>query len=173
MRKNIFLLVTCTLIITIPTISAISIPEIQNIKNEKIELNHNIADNEVPRWADGTFTGKWGLREYSLIFDMVELEIGNISGYYGKFIGSIKVFKGKFYPTWNESRITNISGIYTNSVIFGQIGDIDIDSNEYNIESNETSYIGIGSQNTTNYNWRIMSKTGPTFYIKGVFSKFE
>jgi hypothetical protein len=156
-----------------PAISAISIPKFQKLKKEIFEINNVLKEDNIPRWADGTFTGKWGLREYSLIFGMVEFEIGNISGFYGKFIGSIKIFKGKFYPAWNESKIINISGIYAYSVLFGQIGDIDIESNEYDIETNETSYVGIGSQNITDYNWRIMSKTGPTFYIKGVFSKFD
>ena len=106
-----------------------------------------------------------------LLFGMIKIELGNISGYYGKFFGPLRVIKGEFYPHWNHTKITNIVGICSDKVIFGEIGEVDL-KDVYDVETNETNFVGIGDKNETNFDWRIMGREGPTFYMKGTFSKF-
>jgi len=43
---------------------------------------------------------------------------------------------------------------------------------DYEGTVNETIYVGIGSVNETNFNWRLMGLEGPTFYMEGTFEKF-
>jgi len=170
MNKKIIIVMLLITVLLLPTISAIELPNPKNNAN-----GNNIISNTkgVPVWADGPLNGTWGLREYSILFGMIEIPIGNITGHYKNFIGPIKYFKGSFYPYSNHSKITNISGVFFGSVVFGKIGDVDVDQEGYNFESNETNYVGIGSFNETNYDWRIISRTGPAFYIKGDLSIFK
>ena len=136
--------------------------------------------NEKPIWAIGNMSGRWGIREYDLLTDiidgdngngMTEYEIGEIQGYYGKIFSKLYIFQCIFYPNNNKSRITNISGLCYGNLIGGRIGDINIDENLYDIELKEANYCGIGDFNETFFNWRLILKTGPTFYINGNFLK--
>lgn len=173
MKKLIIILGVCVLLAGMPAMTAISIPKMKNLKRtlpifEKITAN----EDDAPYWAEGTFNGTWGLREF-LFLRMIEIEIGNISGYYGTLLGPIKVIKGEFYPHWNHSKVTNITGVYFGAVIFGTIGDVDLKIDQYNITTNETNYVGLGDQNETRFDWRIMGRQGPTFYMKATISKLE
>jgi hypothetical protein len=138
-------------------------------------------NSEAPVWAIGTFSGKWGLREYDLLADifdgkngsgMVEYELGELSGYYGKILGKVYVIQGIFYPHDNQSRISNITGICYGHLLGGRIGDIKVNMDMYNIELSEANYGAFGDFNETCFNWRLMLKTGPTFYLTGDFLKF-
>ncbi len=174
MKKILITLGICLLIATMPAMTSLSLPKFKNINKpisilEKVSLN----EEDIPIWADGTINGTWGLREFFLS-NMIEIPIGNISGYYGKLFGQINIFSGKIYPNWNTSLITNITGIYFGPVLFGGIGDINLTVDDiYNINVNETNYVGIGNKNDTDFNWRIMGISGPTFFIKGDFTQFE
>jgi hypothetical protein len=136
--------------------------------------------NEAPIWAIGTISGKWGIREYDLLADifdgdnngMVEFEIGEIHGYYGRIFGKVYIFQGIFYPNSNKSRTSNITGLCYGHLIGGRMGDINIDVDLYNIELSEANYCGIGDFNETFFNWRLLLKSGPTFYINGEFLKY-
>lgn len=163
MKNKLILIGLCFLLSIMPTISSTSY------------------NPDSPLWAVGTFSGKWGLREYDLLTDifdgvngngMIEYEIGEISGHYGKIFGKVYVLQGIFYPYNNQSRISNITGLCYGHLLGGRIGDIDIDIDMYNIELNEANYGAFGDFNETHFNWRLMLKTGPTFYIKGDFYKF-
>ena len=136
--------------------------------------------SDIPIWATGTISGKWGLREYDILTDffdgdsgngMIEYEVGEISGFYGKILSKIYVFQAVFYPYNNHSRISNITGLCYGNLMGGRIGDINIDVEMYNIELSEANYGAFGSFNETSFNWRLMLKTGPTFYLKGDFLK--
>ena len=176
MKKTMIILALCVLIAGMPAISSMSIPKFSNLNrtlpiSEKISLNQD----DVPPWADGTVNGTWGLREFFL-FNMREIPIGNITGYYGKLLGPIYVFAGKFYPRWNLKQTTNISGIFFGPVVFGVIGDINLTFEDigelYDIKTNETNYVGIGINEETVFDWRIMGVSGPAFFIKGNFTEF-
>jgi hypothetical protein len=137
--------------------------------------------SDTPFWASGTFSGKWGLREYDFLADlfdgdngngMIEYEIGEISGYYGKIFGSLYVIQGIFYPHENLSRISNITGICYGRLMGGRIGDIKVDIDSYDFELNEANYGAYGNFNETNFDWRLMLSSGPTFYLRGNFTRF-
>jgi hypothetical protein len=159
-----FILVTfCIILFILPNISSSSI----------------ISD--IPLWATGVFSGKWGLREYDLLTDlfdgdngdgMMEYEIGEISGYYSNIFGKVYILRGCFYSHNNISKISNLTGICYGNLMGGRIGNINVNIDLYNIELSETNYGAIGEFNETSFNWRLMLKTGPTFYIKGDFEKF-
>ena len=163
MRKILILSILCIFLFIMPNISGLSY------------------NSDSPIWASGTFSGKWGLREYDFfadIFDgdngngMVEYEIGELSGFYGKIFSNLYIIQGEFYPNDNQSRISNISGICYGHLLGGRIGDIYVDIDAYDIELGEANYGAYGDFNETGFNWRVMLNTGPTFYLKGEFSKF-
>jgi hypothetical protein len=164
MKKIPMILIICFLLLSMTTVITTSKPNINFLKTA-------IESKETPSWAQGNFTGTWGIREYTLLFGTVEIEFGNISGHYKNIFGPISVLKGVFYPHWNTSQKTNITGIYFfEHFIFGQLGDIDIDEPGYELKTNETGYSGYGDYNQTCFDFRLVSKAGPTFYIKGTFS---
>jgi hypothetical protein len=132
-----------------------------------------------PIWRSGTFNGSWGLREYDLLTDffdgedgngMMEYKIGNISGNYKKIVRNLYIIKGIFYPSDNRSQISNITGICYGNILIGNIEYINIDNDPYNFEFDESNYVGFGDFNETSFNWRLMLKIGPTFYIRGNFN---
>jgi hypothetical protein len=173
MKKPLIVLGICIFIIGMPAITAISAPK-NIISNRSFSLFNKIITNEedVPRWAEGEINGTWGLREF-LLNKIVEVPIGNISGYYGKLFGPIYAFSGKIYPFWDSSKTTNISGLFFGPIVFGWIGDMNLtDESIYDIDVNETTYVGIGDQDESIFDWRIMGRTGPTFYLKGNFTEF-
>jgi len=95
MKNKLILIGLCFLLSIMPTISSTSY------------------NPDSPLWAVGTFSGKWGLREYDLLTDifdgvngngMIEYEIGEIFGHYGKIFGKVYVLQGIFYPYNNQSR---------------------------------------------------------------------
>jgi len=179
--KKIVLLLICLTIFSMPAINAISFQNISNTKKDLDLTDNKISKSErAPFWADGTFSGKWGLREYDLLVDlldgkdgngMFQCEIGNISGYYGKIIGPIYCLSGKIYSN-NDTKISNITGIFMGRLLGGRIGDICLNVGSYDIEINEADYGAFGAFNDTNFDWRIMLISGPTFYMNGTFSKF-
>lgn len=174
MKKVILALGVCFLFISLPSMTAISSPKMKNLSRvvnvfDKISMK---SEDDMPSWVDGEFNGTWGLKEFFLL-DMVEIEIGNISGYYGQILGPFYLMVGQFYPRWNESQITNITGVYFGPIIFGGLGEIDVETDGYIVSTSETHFAGIGDQNLTHFDWRIMGREGPTFYLKGNFSEFE
>ena len=174
MKKIIIITITCLLLIATPALAGF-----QAKTNLFTKLNNYEAD-EAPKWADGTFNGTWGLREYNWLVDlldgnktgMVEIELGNVTGHYGKYLKQICIFQGEFYPYCNTSQKSNISGVSLGRILGGRIGDIDVDAEDYNFELEEANYCGIGGINQTGFDWRIMLSHGPTFYIKGTYNSF-
>lgn len=173
MKKILTISIICFLLLSMSTITTVSKPSTTFLKTGKNLIEKTLSKSqETPSWAEGNLTGTWGIREYSLLLGMIEIELGNISGHYKNIFGSIYIFKGVFYPHWNNTETTNITGIYFfNHFIFGQLGDINISDPGYeDIETNETGYSGYGLYNETCFDWRLVSNAGPTFYIKGTFS---
>lgn len=165
------MLITCIILLGAPLINGLSL-----VKDVDREYSTNFfvsSTDNAPAWADGYINGTWGIREYILFIGMVEIEIGNISGYYTNMVGPLNRFIGEIYTHWDQSKKSEISGLYFGSFIIGQLGDIDIENITLEIKENETGFGGYGDQNETNFDWRIVSKSGPTYYLKGTFSKFE
>jgi len=172
MKKALIVISLSIFLVSMPSFAALSIPRLNKANENLLNLsNKSLNKGDIPNWADGRINGTWGMREFSLLIGMVEIEIGNITGYYGNIFGSINYFQGKFSPFFNENIITNITGFSFGSVIFGYIGDVDLETELYKIKTNESNYVGIGGFNESNFDWRIMSWTGPTFFIKGTFDQ--
>lgn len=174
MKKIIIITITCLLLIATPALAGIQ-------ERSKISTKFkNYEEDDIPKWADGTFTGTWGLREYNWLKDvldgnktgMVEIEIGNVSGHYGKYLRQIYVLQGEFYSKHNPENKSEISGVSIGRILGGRIGDIDVDEGDYEFELEEADYCGLGGFNETNFDWRIMLRNGPTFYIKGTYNSF-
>lgn len=173
MKRALIVLGICILVAGMPAITAISLPKINtNNKSLSILERYTASEDDIPSWADGTINGTWGLREFFLL-NMVEVPIGNISGYYGTLLGPISIFSGQIYPYWNSTQTTNITGIFVGPILFGGIGDINLTVTSYEIDVNETNYVGIGYQEDDEFDWRIMGISGPTFFLKGNFVEFE
>jgi len=174
MKAKFIVLILCLLIAGMPIINAISAPKVlKNNKGislvEKIKLN----DGDIPFGAEGELNGTWGLREH-VLFGMVEIPIGNFTGYYTKIMGFIYSFTGVIYPFGDKTKPTNISALFFGSFIIGFLDKINISQeNQYNINTNITYFVGIGEQNESSFDWRIMGYTGPTFFLKGNFLEFE
>jgi len=173
MKKTLIALGICGFLIVMPAITSVSISKKSSINRQLSLFNKVIASEEdIPGWVDGEINGTWGLREF-ILFETVEIPIGNISGYYGKIFGPIYAFIGKINPFWDTTKTTNISGLFFGPVVFGRIGDVNLTvESKYDVNINETGYVGIGDQDESKFNWRIMGRTGPTFYLKGNFIDF-
>jgi hypothetical protein len=116
--------------------------------------------DEPPSWANGNFSGVWGYD----IWGEVHIPVGWMLGYYRhntKF--------GYFYAGFAEFGAENISwfiqGYFFGPFMFGSLGQ--------NESANTTLFVGIGRYNETNYYWRLMGETGPTFFIYGTYTKFD
>ena len=168
--KKIFMIVgICFLFLGMSIVSSMPLKELNNSKTNNILSG--LESDGAPNWADGTFNGTWGIREYSIFFHrLLNIELGTVSGYYTE--GNLGYFVGEFIPHWNTSMKTEINGLFFGQILFGQIGDLTVDDVDYEGTVNETIYVGIGSVNETDFNWRLMGLEGPTFYMKGNFEKF-
>jgi hypothetical protein len=165
MKKVIFILIS-VFVLLMPTITAINF---QKTNSNEYTLE---TSDDTPAWADGSFSGKWGIREYSILFQrLINIELGNVSGYYSN--GFLNRIDGKFIPRWNESLETRIVGRYIGPFIFGSLGNLEMEDPDYSDDVNQTFYVGLGTNNETVFDFRLMGQEGPTFYMKGTFSKFN
>lgn len=166
MKKILFMMIITITMVSMQIINA----EPFTKNNTKTDITG--AADEAPAWAEGSFSGSWGIREFSIFFGkLINIELGTIQGYYKT--GYLSRISGIFVPNWNQSQKTEISGFYIGPFIFGSLDELNIQDPDYTAATNKTVYVGLGSQNVTSFNWRIMGKEGPTFYIEGVLSKFD
>ena len=169
MKKLLLILGICFLLIGMPAISAISDSSNVVSKYNRSNIYKKIINKEdmstiataddPPGWANGNFSGLWGLD----IWGEWHIPIGWMFGYYmtapnfGYFYAGFAEF-GEEEPSWF------IQGYIIGPFMFGSLGE-----NEY---ANETIFVGIGSYNETNYHWRVMGRIGPTFFMHGIYTKF-
>jgi hypothetical protein len=171
MRRKIILICLCVILVLLPTVSSISIQKIKNIIEKKTDCFFIDSSNDVPYWADGNFTGKWGMELSSIFLGKIEIELGNVYGYFSEnMFGRLN---GKFTYYWNETKTTNISGVYFGAFIFGGIGDVEINTIEYNGKCNESVYAGLGDRNETDFYFRLIGREGPIYYMEGKFNHFD
>ena len=146
-----------------PITTAISAPSFKESKSlENILFNNQIPEirDIPPNWANGNFTGSWGLD----IWGEYNIPIGWMFGYYklsidiGYFAAGFNVF-GDPDISWFAQGY--IFGIF----MFGHMG-----GNDY---TNETYFVGIGKCDTNRYHWRIICEEGPVFYMDGEYTVFE
>jgi len=124
------------------------------------KTTHPQRADEPPSWANGNFTGLWGFD----IWGEVHIPLGWMFGYYKRNPNI-----GYFYAAFGEFNHENVSwyiqGYFFGPFMFGSLGE--------NESANTTLFVGIGRYNETNYHWRIMGETGPTFFMNGEYTKFD
>jgi hypothetical protein len=118
------------------------------------------AKDTPPRWANGNFSGLWGVD----IWGEFLIPIGWMFGYY-KWSVNIGYFYAGFALFGEEDVSWFIQGYFFGPFILGAIG-----PNEY---ANESFFVGLGKYNETNYYWRIMGEEGPTFFMYGEYLKYN
>jgi hypothetical protein len=126
----------------------------------KIKSTQPQRADDPPNWANGNFTGVWGLD----IWGEVHIPIGWMFGYY-RHNPNIGYFYAAFGYFGQENLSWYIQGYFFGPFMFGSLGE--------NESANTTLFVGIGRYNETNYYWRLMGETGPTFFIYGNYTKFD
>ena len=173
--KKLLILGVCLLLASMPAMTAVSLPKLRNL-NRSLPFSERALSNneeEIPSWATGNITGKWGIEILNETSEEITIELGNITGYYGdKYIG---IISGKIEPYENSSNVTYFEGLFLGPFILGRVGEMKINIEElgYNKVYNESLFVGIGDMNETEYHWRIIGLKGPTFYLDGEFEKFD
>jgi hypothetical protein len=151
------------LFIGMPMTTAISQPPSYKSKSVENILFNNITAEKMdtpPNWANGNFTGVWGLD----IWGQHEIPLGWMFGYYklsidiGYFAAGLNIFGEPDVSCFIQGYIFGI-------FMFGHMGE-----NEY---TNETYFVGIGKCSKTNYHWRIIGEEGPVFYMEGEYTVFN
>ena len=163
MKKIILIVGITILLIGIQTTTAIPITKNKNSILETIE------DEEIPSWAIGTFNGTWAY-DFLGLGEIPWPPLGNITGYYGagynlytklgRFLVDFKYFDG--------TNAAKLEGLFFGPYLIGRVWRID---DEYNA----SAFVGIGHYNETSseFVWRIMRFSGPTFFMWGTSAKFE
>jgi len=169
--KKLFHVITiCILLLALPMTTAISSPLNQLFKPNNKALNFEIKTFEdtkeistkdsPPKWAKGNFSGEWGLD----IWGEYHIPLGWMLGYYklsmniGYFAAGFNFF-GEYDISWF------IQGFFFGIFMFGSMGE-----NEY---TNQTFFVGIGKYSENKYHWRLIGEHGPTFFMRGTYTKFD
>lgn len=126
----------------------------------ELKSTHPQRADEPPSWANGNFTGVWGFD----IWGEVQIPLGWMFGYY-KHNPNIGYFYAAFGYFGQENFTWYIQGYFFGPFMFGSLGE--------NQSANTTLFVGIGRYNETNYHWRLMGETGPTFFMTGKYTKFD
>jgi len=157
------IIVVCILLFGMPIITAISQPVNQHLESMEYILINKISPvikDTPPNWANGNFTGVWGLD----IWGQHKIPLGWMFGYYklsidiGYFAAGLNIFGEPDISCFIQGYIFGI-------FMFGYMG-----KNDY---TNETYFVGIGKCNKTNYHWRIIGEEGPVFYMEGKYTVFD
>jgi len=167
MKKLIIVIGVCFLLGAMPATIAISAPNLKLanrgssiLTRVKSDIEKNVSpEDDPPGWANGNFSGLWGLD----IWGEWHIPVGWMFGYY-KRTPKYGYFYGGFADFGQKNASWYIQGFFFGPFMFGSMGE-----NEY---ANETIFVGIGRINETDYHWRLMGEAGPTFFVKGTYTKF-
>lgn len=167
MKKLIIVIGVCFLLLAMPATIAISTPNLKLAKRSSSiftrvnfdKEKNGSPEDDPPGWANGNFSGLWGLD----IWGQWHIPVGWTYGYY-KRTPEFGYFYAGFGNFAQENASWYIQGYFFGPFMFGSMGE-----NEY---ANETLFVGIGGINETDYHWRMMGKVGPTFYVEGTYTKF-
>ena len=151
------------MLIAMPALTALS-P--QMVHQLKIPLPRRMmpempvdALDDPPEWANGNFTGVWGLT----LLGVPLAPVGWISGYYEN------IGLGRFAGVFAEFNQTNATGALIGMMLWvffiGGVGSL--------ATENGTYVAGIGVANETHYYVRLHGIIGPSYYIHVEYTKFE
>ena len=160
MLKKTTIVIVCAAILLVPLAQGSTTP----IKTPPLiqKFNHPLPLNTLedpPEWANGNFTGTWGLT----ILGVPTPPIGWIVGYYeniglGRFAG--------VFAEFNETNATGgLIGLMLWVFFIGGVGNL--------ATQNGTYVSGIGVANETHYYVRLHGIIGPSYYIYIQYTKFE
>ncbi len=164
MKKTILLCLVSMLLIGMPISIGIHTP-IQPVEKHPIgtSTDQPFPVEEPPNWANGNFSGVWGLD----IWGEHQIPLGWVYGYYKNM--DIGYFLGVF-ADWSEDNYSKyLSGLFFGPYMIGKIGNI-TDDGEMNEEG---PFVGLGGYNETHFYWRVMGIKGPTFFMYGEYTKFD
>ena len=158
-RKILTIAGICLLLIGMSAASARPLRTIPQLQNHIPETPQQALNNDTPPWANGNFTGVWGVNILGIPLE----PIGWITGYYQNIgLGRLE----GVYATFNETNATSyLTGIMLWIFFLGGAGSL--------ATGNGTYVIGIGIANETHFYWRINAIIGPSFYIYCEYTKFE
>jgi len=163
LKQLLIVLVVSILLVGLPITTVISSPiNITSKIIEKTIINDlTILKKDIPpNWANGNFSGVWGLD----IWGEYHIPLGWMFGYY-----KLGINIGYFAAGFNFFGESNISW-FLQGYIFGIFMFGSMDANEY---TNQTFFVGIGTYNETNYHWRVMGEQGPIFFMHGKYTIFD
>jgi|GEM_PF-3057429 len=170
MKNALFVLLAGIILLSMPlataqsnlvmTTTKVLTKNIDTSQSKSIVLNHPQRADEPPSWANGNFTGVWGFD----IWGQVQIPLGWMFGYY-KRNPNVGYFYAAFGYFGQENLSWYIQGYFFGPFMFGSLGE--------NQSANTTLFVGIGRYNETNYHWRLMGETGPTFFMNGEYTKFD
>jgi len=163
MKKIFAILAICMLLISMPVAMSMSKTIPQPKINKKVEpqsIPTTAPKEEPPDWANGNFSGVWGID----IWGEAQIPLGWMYGYYKRNV-HFGYFYAAFAEFWEEEDYNYLQGFLIGPYMLGMLGE--------NESANETAFVGIGGYDETNFYWRVMGLEGPTFFMYGEYTKFE
>ena len=174
MKKLLLIVGICSLLVGMPVTAAISTPIMSHAESKMNTIekemslvertNPTVTTEAPPDWANGNFSGVWGID----IWGETHIPIGWLYGYYKRNM-RIGFFAGVFATFEEENFSHYLAGFFFGPFMFGKVGEI-VGENE---TGNKTVFVGLGGYNETHFYWRIMGIKGPTFFMYGIYSKFN
>jgi len=166
MKKIIIAISICVLLLIMPTTISISTKIIKTNKNQDFIKENHFSNENRPLWAQGNFTGYWGLN----IVGELYIPLGKIIGYYSIGYHSKLKRVGYFqvdFKEFDDDNVTRLKGFFW--------GDYMIGKQLYLDSENTTAIAGLGRYNETNseFFWRVMAIKGPTYFMWGNSAKFN
>ena len=163
MKKILIIFGICFLLVAMPVMTAKPMKLVNNARTIKpiiSDIEKQIpALDEPPAWANGNFTGVWGIT----LFGIPTPPLGWVAGYYQEIgMGS---FAGVFAP-FNEVNATGTIAGFMLWVFF--MGGV-----KTNAAENVTYVAGIAVANETHYYMRLHGILGPNYYMHVEYTRFE
>ena len=161
MKKALFVLGICLILVGMSTASALPLPKLRHLEAKIPNTTYPVSNNDTPPdWAKGNFTGVWGLNFLGIPLP----PIGWIKGYFAHTPGW-----GRLEGGYAEFNVTNATNNLTGFMIW-----IFFLGGVTNIATGNGTYVsGIGVANETHFYWRLNAIIGPTYYIHCEYTKFE
>lgn len=161
MKKILLTLGICFILLAMPTMTAKPMKLINNARTIKpfiSDIEKQIpALEEPPPWANGNFTGVWGMT----IFGFPTPPMGWVYGYYQKI--GLDSFAAVFGP-FNGNATGAIAGLMLWVFFMGGV--------EIIATGNSTYVAGIGVANETHYYMRLHGILGPNYYLHVKYTDF-
>ena len=160
MKKIILTLGICFLLLAMPLMTANPMKQIKNprIKSLISDIEkQGPALDDPPEWANGNFTGVWGIT----LLGIPTPPMGWVAGYYQEI--GLGTLAGVFGP-FNGNASGYIAGVMLWIFFMGGVE---------NIATGEGTYIaGIGIANETHYYMRLHGILGPNYYMNVEYTRF-